>query len=216
MKKMISAAVAATVMVSLVASQATAQNAAGVNAKKYGIAVVDIAYIFKQHNTFRAMMDGMKQDMKGIEQMLEGDRKKILAADERKNSFKPGSPEFSNADDKVAEMKAQFQLKMQKMRKEFMEKEGKAYQETYTQVSQAIDYYAKNNGIGLVVRFDGEKPDPASREGILKDINKQVQFQNQIDITPEILALVNRGTQRRPAASAPAVGARPGVGASRR
>lgn len=210
MKTMLSAAIAALLISGSLTNSAAAQaSAAGSNAPKFGVAVVDVSYIFKNHASFRKQMDGMKGEMQQIEQSLEGERKKILAKEEEKNSYKPGSPEFKKADDDSATLKAQFQLNMQRLRKDFMEKEAKAYYATYKEVSQAISYYAKQKNIGLVLRFNGEPADPAQREAILRDINKPVQFQNQIDITPDVLAMVNRG-QAAPTGSVPAVGNRPG------
>jgi len=207
------AALAALTFVVSPAPSALAQNAAGANAQKYGIAVVDVSYIFKQHNTFRTKMDAMKGEMQGIEKQLEAERQKIVAKEGEKKGFKPGSAEFSQIDDQLATMKAQFQLNMQRLRKGFLEKEAKAYYETYQQVSQAITYYAERQKIGLVLRFNGEPADPLQRESILRVINRPVQFQNKVDITPDILAMVNRGTTApNPSGAAPASASRPNAG----
>ena len=211
MKSFVLAALAALLVVASPASLAQAQNAAGANAQKFGIAVVDVSYIFKNHASFRTKMDSMKDEMQGIEKQLEAERQKIVAKEEAKKGFKPGSTEFSQLDDELATMKAQFQLNMQRLRKGFLEKEAKAYYDTYQQVSQAISYYAERQKIGLVLRFNGEPADPLQREAILRDINKPVQFQNKIDITPDILAMVNRGQAApRPAAGGNAQAGRPG------
>ncbi len=205
MKTLVSAAVAALTLTVATTTLAQAPNAAGAKASEYGIAVVDISYIFKNHTQFRSQMDGMKGEMQKIEQQLEAERQKILSKEEEKKGYKPGSPEFSQIDDQLATMKAQIQLNMQRLRKGFLEKEAKVYYETYQQVSKAIAYYAQQKKIGLVLRFNGEVADPAQRESILRDINKPVQYQSQIDITPDILALLNRQTavSQRPGGSRP-------------
>ncbi|MEM9184940.1 MAG: OmpH family outer membrane protein [Planctomycetota bacterium] len=187
------------------AADATAQSPAGANAKKYGIAVVDISYIFKNHAGFLAKMEGMKGEVQGIEKQLEAERQKIVGMEEQKTRFKPGTPEFSQLDDKIATSKASFQLNMQRMRKGFLEKEAKVYYETYQEVNQMIENYAKYQGLGLVLRFNGEPADPAQREAVLRDINKPVQYQNSIDITPDVLALLNRNNANatRPGAPRP-------------
>ena len=56
---------------------AQAPNPAGANASKYNIAVVDISYIFKKHERFKATMEAMKKEMEGIETELKADREKI-------------------------------------------------------------------------------------------------------------------------------------------
>ena len=42
----------------LFTSFASAQNQAGANAPKFGIAVVDVGYIFKNHQRFKTTMEG--------------------------------------------------------------------------------------------------------------------------------------------------------------
>ena len=94
-----------------------------------------------------------------------------------------------------------------------MEREAKVYYQTYLEVVDAVNYYAKRQNIGLVLRFNGEPVDPNRREDVLREINKPVVMQDQIDITPRRA----RAAEPRPvrlAATAAARGpqaARPGT-----
>ena len=94
-------------------------------------------------------------------------------------------------DEEMAREMAEFNLKMGKLRKEFLEREAKVYYQTYVEVGEAVEVYAKRQDIGLVIRFNGEPVDPNRREDVLREINKPVVVQNQIDITPDVLALIN-------------------------
>jgi Skp family chaperone for outer membrane proteins len=167
-------------------------NPAGANASKYNIAVVDISYIFKKHERFKATMEQMKKEMETIEGGLKGDREKIAAQEQQRNQFNAGSAEFKKMDEDIARQMAEFNLKMGKLRKEFLEREAKVYFQTYLEVVDAVKYYAKRQGIGLVLRFNGEPVDPNRRDDVLREINKPVVVQDQIDITPDVLALINR------------------------
>lgn len=186
----------------LMAPAASAQNPAGINAPKYGIAVVDINYIFKKDARFLASMEAIQKDMMGVNESLNSRRTEIAKAEQEKETFNVGSPEFKQRDEAVAEMKAQFQLDVNKQRRDILEREAKVYYETYTRVTQAIGYYAKQKNIALVMRFIGEEPDPNRREEIIASINKDVHFQNQIDITPDVLAMLNQAVGARPTAGA--------------
>jgi len=182
-----------------------AQNPAGANASKHGIAVVDISYIFKKHDRFRTTMDNMKKEMESIETELKSDREKIANNEKQRDTYNVGSPEYKQLDEEVARMMADFNLKMTRLRKDFLEREAKIYYQTYLEISDAVSYYAKRHDIGLVIRFNGEPVDPNRREEVLREINKPVVFQNQVDITPDILALLNRSAQ-----TATSPGAMPG------
>ncbi len=190
-----------------------ARNAAGANAPKFGVAVVDISYVFKNHARFKAAQESMKKEMESIETELKADREKIAQAEAARNSYQVGAAEYKRADEEVARMMAEFNLKMGRLRKDFLEREAKVYYQTYVEVVEAVTYYAQRQNIGLVLRFNGEAIDPNQREGVLREINKTVVVQNQIDITPDVLALLNRDGQRpttQPGGAQPGVTQRPG------
>ncbi len=185
------------------------------NASKYGIAVVDISYIFKNHAHFKATMDQMKKEMESIEAELKADREKIAAQEQERNKYNVGSPEYKKMDDDIAKQMAEFNLKMGRLRKDFLEREAKVYYQTYLEVVDAVKYYAKQHNIGLVLRFNGEPVDPNRRDDVLREINKPVVVQDQIDITPDVIAMINRdqpnggqagsqlGTARQPTSQLP-------------
>lgn len=186
-------ALAIAMAVSLTASSnAQGPNQAGANASKYNIAVVDISYIFKKHERFKATMESMKKEMEGIETELKSDREKIAQQEQQRNQFNAGSPEYKQLDEQVARKMADFNLKMGKLRKEFLERESKVYYQTYLEVVDAITQYAQRQQIGLVLRFNGEPVDPMRRDDVLREINKPVVVQDRIDITPDILVMINR------------------------
>jgi Skp family chaperone for outer membrane proteins len=175
---------------SLASAQQTGPSA---NAPKYGYAVVDITYIFKNYSKFNQQMEQMKTAMEGADTQLKADRDAVASKEEMRQQYNPGSPEFKTVDEEVARLKAEFQLKAGKIRRDFMEREAAVYYNTFMEVSNAVQYYAQQHNIGMVLRFNGDSIDPNNREDILKAINKPVVFQNNVDITPDVLALLNRG-----------------------
>lgn len=188
------------------------------NAPKYGYAVVDITYIFKNYSKFNQQMEQMKTAMEGADTQLKADRDAVAAKEEMRGQYNPGSPEFKSADEEVARLKAEFQLKAGKIRRDFMEREAAVYYNTFMEVSNAVTYYAQQHNIGMVLRFNGDSIDPNNREDILRAINKPVVFQNNVDITPDVLALLNRGGGAPAGNAATASGANgaPAPGATQR
>jgi Skp family chaperone for outer membrane proteins len=191
------AAAAGLMMFGFLEAQAPTQgpHPAGANASKYNIAVVDISFIFKKHERFKSTMEQMKKEMEGIEAELKADRAKIADKEQARNQFNVGSAEYKKADEEIARQMAEFNLKMGRLRKEFLEREAKVYYQTYLEVVDAVKYYAKRQNIGLVLRFNGEPVDPNRRDDVLREINKPVVVQDQIDITPDVLTLINRDQQ---------------------
>ena len=192
----------AAVLGMAVATAAVAQqpNAAGANAGRYGVAVVDIGYIFKNYSQFSSSMENLKTEMKSAEGQLKAERDQVQAKEEQCKAYNPGSPEFKQLEEEIARLKAEFNLKAGKIRKDFLEREAKVYYQTYLEVSNSVKYYAQQHNIGLVLKFNGDQVDPNRREDVLRAINKPVVHQTSIDITPDVLALLNRGlsTAKRP------------------
>lgn len=190
-----SAAVVSILFTSLATPAAAQQSPASpsANATRFGIAVVDVNYIFKNYSQFKAAMEGIKGDIQQAETTLKSSRDAIQAKEEQAKQYQPSSPEFKQLDEEVARLKADFNIKAGRTRKDFQEREAKVYYQTYLQVSSTVEYYAKQNNIGLVLKFNGDQIDPDRPEEILQAINKPVVSQNNIDITPDVLALLNRG-----------------------
>jgi Skp family chaperone for outer membrane proteins len=171
---------------------AQSPNPAGANAQTYHVAVVDISYIFKNHKRHQATIEAMKAEMTSTEAELKADSEKIRQMEEQRNTFNAGSKEYKDLDEELARNIAEFKLKMDRLRKGFMEREAKMYYQAYLEVNDAVKFYAQRHNIALVFRFNGDKVDVNRREDVLREINKTVVFQNLIDITPDILALINR------------------------
>jgi len=189
-------------LVSLVSQAIAAPAGPSANATRYGFAVVDVSYIFKQYKQFSDSMEGLKKEMQAAEGKLKGERDAVQSKEEMRKQYNVGSAEFKQLDEEIARLKAEFNLSAGRIRKEFLERESKVYYQTYLQVSNAVQHYAQQHNIGLVLRFNGDQIDPNRREDVLRAINKPVVSQNNIDITPDILALLNRGGAA-PAGAAP-------------
>jgi hypothetical protein len=73
-----------------------------------------------------------------------------------------------------------------------MDREAQVYSQVYTQIEKAVAQFARENGIAVVHRFDGDPVDNSDRNKILGNITKPiVYFDPQVDITPDILRMLN-------------------------
>ena len=175
-------------------SEALGQGASpSANATRYGTAVVDVSYIFKNYSQFTTAMKRLKAEMEQIDGELKSERQAIASKEEQRKTLNHNTPDFNKLDEEIARATADFQIKAGRIRKQFLEKEAKVYYQTYLQVSNAVQHYAQSHNIGLVLKFNGDQIDPNAREKLLHAINKPVVYQNNIDITPDVLALLNRG-----------------------
>jgi Skp family chaperone for outer membrane proteins len=172
------------------------------NVGRYGMAVVDVSYIFKSYPKFTQQIEGLKGEMKTADADLKTIVDRLTAKEQQRDTLKPGSPEFKQLDEELAREKADFSIKQGTVRRDFLEREARVYYSTYMEVANAIKFVAQQNNIGMVLRFNGDPIDPQQREDVMRAIMQPIVFQNNVDITPDVLALLNRGTAGAPAAQA--------------
>jgi Skp family chaperone for outer membrane proteins len=197
-----SVVVASSSVVAQQAAPAATPPSYSANVGRYGMAVVDISYIFKSYPKFTQQIEALKNEMKTADADLKTIVDRLTAKEQQRDTLKPGSPEFKQIDEALAREKADFSIKQGTVRRDFLEREAKVYYSTYNEVSSAIKYVAQQNNIGMVLRFNGDPIDPQQREDVMRAIMQPIVFQNNVDITPDVLALLNRGGAGAPVSQA--------------
>jgi len=157
------------------------------------VAVIDIAYIFKNHVRFNGQMNDMKRDIEAYDAAMRDETTKINKKQETMTAFNPNSKEFKAADEELAHLKSDFQIKVAAKRREFLEQEAKVYYGIYREIEDSVAMFAQRNRIGLVLRYTGDEMKPDDRASVLQGVNKPVVYQDRLDITQHILNQLNAG-----------------------
>jgi len=156
------------------------------------VAVIDVGYIFKNHARFKAEMDKMKDQVLAAENGLKAERDRINGLMEKLKGFNPGTPEYRQLEGEVAKAQGDFSVNAQLQKKDFMDREATVYHQVYSEVERAVAQFAREKGIAVVHRFDGDPVDTTDRNRILGSITRPIVFYDpQIDITPDILQMLN-------------------------
>jgi Skp family chaperone for outer membrane proteins len=158
-----------------------------------GVAVVDVAYIFKKHARFLQQMDMMKQKVETAEKELQRDQEDLKRMSEQLKTFAPGSPDYKKLEADMLKKQGDLNLNVSLQKKDFMEQEGKIYFNVSREIDDAVKQLATKNNIVLVLRFNGDPVDPVDRNDILRGINKPIVYYDpRMDITPYVLQDLNR------------------------
>jgi Skp family chaperone for outer membrane proteins len=180
-------------IVGLPATPAQAQQAAARPPATHQ-AVIDIGYIFKNHAQFKSKMDKMRDEVMAAENGLKAERDRINGLGEQLKGFNPGTPEFKKLEAEVAKAQGEFNVEAQLQKKDFMDREAAIYHEVFGQIEQAVAQFSQEHGIAVVHRFDGDPVDSGDRNQVLRGITKPlVYYDRSIDITPDVLRLLNAG-----------------------
>ena len=172
-----------------VRSATAAPTSAGVN-----VALLDIAKVFKNHKGFEARMQQLRDQKKKIEEQVIADRNRLLEKRKGLQGYNPGTREYKQLEEQLANDAADAQVKMELQKKELLEQEAQAYLQTYNQIQSAVGRIANQYQLRLVLRFDSQQIDQNNPNDILKGINRAVIYQQNLDITDTVLQMVSPGT----------------------
>jgi outer membrane protein len=155
--------------------------------------LIDVNYIFKHHERFKNMMGDMKNDVAQAEKSVNDEKSRILQLDKKLQDFVKGTPDYKALDEDITRAKANLAVKVQDQRNDFLQREAQIYNTVYQEILQATDYFCRQNGIDMVLRFNGDPVDPQRPDSVLTFINRPVVWYPQnVDITPIILKDLNR------------------------
>lgn len=157
------------------------------------VALVDVAYVFKNYDKFNRNYEVMKKEVKQREQEIVEAQTELKNLLTQKQNFTPDSPNFKQIDQKLAQKKAELELLAQNSRTEFTQKEASLYHQTYQEVEAVIRTYAERNGITLVLRASRDEESSSSNpQEVIKQVSQQVIYAVPgMDITEQILATLN-------------------------
>lgn len=157
------------------------------------VALVDVAYVFKNYHKFNGNYEVMKTQVKQREQEIVEAQNELKNLVAQKQQFTPDSPNSKQIDQKIAQKQAELQLLAANSRQEFTQKEASLYHQTYQEVESVIRQYAERNGIMLVLRASRDEESGSSNpQEVIKEVSQQVIYALPgMDITEKILATLN-------------------------
>ncbi len=174
------------------APPAAAPPAAGAELAGTRVAVIDIALIFKHHDRFNGQMGDIKRDIEQFEAYVRDQQNSMKAKAEELKNYNATSPEYRAKETELARLQADLQIKIGQERKKFLEREAGVYYHIYKEIESSVATFATRARIGLVLRFNSEEMKADDRASVLQGVNKAVVFEQGLDITPFIIADLNR------------------------
>lgn len=152
------------------------------------IAVVDVAHIFKNHESIKAEVAKVENELKTYDNALTGKRDNLKAEAEKLKTFKPGTPRYAEQEELVASMESRLRLEMARKRKELSDAEARIYFDNYQKISEAVEQIAKYHKINLVLRYNSEEMSLEQSESVVRGVMKNVVFHDPaLDMTQGVM-----------------------------
>jgi len=171
------------------------------------VAVIDVAYIFKNHPAIKAEVAKVEAELKSFDAELSGKRDELQQAAAELKAFKPGSPEYASAEEKVAAMESRLRLDMARKRKELSDAEAKIYYDNYQKIAAGVKFLAGHYKINLVLRYNSEEMTLEQGESVIRGVMKSIVYHDEsLDMTKGVMQYLDQTTR---------VAGAPGAAASR-
>ena len=162
-------------------------------ASPHRVAVVDVAYIFKNHAGIKAEVTRVETDLKNYDAELKTKREALKAAAEQLKQFKVGSPDYAAQEEKVAGMESMLRLDMARKRKELADKEAKIYFDNYQRIAAGVKLLAQYHKINLVLRYNSEEMNEDNGDTVIRGVMKNIVYHDEsLDMTKGVMQYLDR------------------------
>ena len=156
------------------------------------IALIDMGFIFKNHAAYNAKRDAIKAKGKVLTDSVAQQRQQLTTGNEKLKQFQLGSLEYKQLEAQLTQQASDFQVQNELKRRELMLEEVKISYDTYQEVQAAVEQFATQYNIQLVIRYDREKMDSTDPESIRRGVLNPVIHHSGLDITDHVLKLCNQ------------------------
>jgi Skp family chaperone for outer membrane proteins len=169
------------------------------------VALLDVLKIIRNHDRFKGMMKDMKEDFLKAEAGFREDQQKIRKLSESLQQFHRGTPDYEQIDANILRQTADLNIRMEKAKSDFAEREARIYHTVYVEIWQATNEICRQYTFDIVYNFNSEKMDPEKPQTIANQIkNSVVWYDQRLDITSWVLRDLNRDQPQAPVNPGPA------------
>jgi len=157
------------------------------------VAVIDVAYIFKNHAAIKDEVAKVEAELKQFDAELTGKREELQQAAAELKTFKPGTPEYAAAEEKVASMESRLRLDMARKRKELSDAEAKIYYDNYQRIAAGVKFLANHYKINLVLRYNSEEMNLEQGESVIRGVMKNIVYHDEsLDMTKGVMQYLDQ------------------------
>lgn len=156
-----------------------------------GVAIIDVAAVFKAHQTFTQQLDAIRNQAESLRTSSMQMQQDFARKAESLKQLEPSSQQFRDAETSLAKEAALLDMNQKEQIRNLMQLEAKLHYDTYQQVNSLIAQYCESKGITLVLRYSNDSLDEANPESIMLKVNSSIIYhQPGRDITSQIVALL--------------------------
>lgn len=151
------------------------------------LAVVDLGLLFKKDVKFNEQMEAMRRGVEDAEEVATTMREALEVRKNKLPELVVGSDEYKKAKSLISIETSQLTAYEKEKKQEFMSRESLNYHECHQRIMKLIERHCEVYGTRCVLRFTREAIDANDPQSILKNINRSILYEKNIDITDAII-----------------------------
>jgi Skp family chaperone for outer membrane proteins len=186
----------ATLAVSALApATVSAQQAESTHQPGHHVAVIDVAYIFKNLSAIKAQFSKVEGDLKKYGTELKQKRDALKQSAAQLKTLKVGTADYARQEEHFTTLESKLRLDMARKQKELGDAEAKIYYDNYQRIAAAVKAIATHNNIKLVLRFNSEDMDLEQSDSVARGVMKNVVYHDStINMTNTVMRYLEQQT----------------------
>jgi Skp family chaperone for outer membrane proteins len=175
----------------------SAQQAESTHQPGHRVAVIDVAYLFKNLPEIKAQVGKFESDLKKFDAEVKQQRETLKQSAAELQTLRNGTADYARKEEKIANLESKLRLEMSRKQQEFRDAEARIYYENYQRIAAAVKAIATHNNIQLVLRFNSEQMALEQNESVARGVMKNVVYhQSTIDMTQTVMRYLEHQANR--------------------
>jgi Skp family chaperone for outer membrane proteins len=157
------------------------------------IALIDVAFIFKNLSTIQVEVRNVEDNLKKYEAELKQRRDALQQLVAQLKTLKSGTVDYARQEERIAALDSKLRLETNRKQKELADAEAKIYFDNYQRIAAAVKAIATHNNINLVLRFNSEDVDQKKNASVARGVAKNVVYHDStINMTDTVMGYLER------------------------
>jgi hypothetical protein len=150
------------------------------------IALMDIAYIFKNHKSFNDQMKVLEQRAQAFQQTMQATEAQLNLLKSRMEQA-TDKAEKEKLEAELAKQGTDFQLFVRTNQRDVQDVEAKIYYDTYVLLQEETKKYCRSRGIHVVLKFNRDPIKAEDRNSVMQGLARPIVFSDAPDISEDLL-----------------------------
>jgi Skp family chaperone for outer membrane proteins len=171
---------------------ATDGTAARPAAKPIQIGSLDIEKVLKDYDKFKVANENIRAEAMARHNSLMGIANEAKQEQEKYQRMTPNSPDAKKCEDRITQLKAQFEAGRENAEREFTQKEAETMATIYNEIADMTRVAAKHYGMAFVVKYTDVPASGSEPNSVMAAMGRTILFADpNVDLTPTVIQWLN-------------------------